>query len=141
MQEIGGLFKVKEVNYIDRIDEIDKFSSGKVKSQKKFPIFLDDNEKRCIFKPLSPSKPYSNPTFAYSEVYWSYLINTFFDERAPKYELAICNDMPSKDSQEISNRKGVLVESYLKSNQHDVNLLEYYRANPDKSVNIDEYIN
>lgn len=143
MQEINNLFKVSEVNYIDRVDEIDKVSSGVVKSQKKFPIFLDayEKNKKCIFKPLSPSKPYSNPTFAYSEVYWSYLINTFFDERAPRYELAICHGMPPKDGQEISREKGVLVESYLKSNQYDVNLLEYYRAHPDHSVNIDGYIN
>ena len=143
MQEIGGLFKVSEVNYINRVDEINKVSSGVVKSQKKFPIFLDayEKNKKLIFKPLSPSKPYSNPTFAYSEVYWSYLINNFFDERAPKYELAICHDIPPKAGQEISQEKGVLVESYLKPDQYDVNLLEYYRDNPDHSVNINKYIN
>ncbi len=143
MQEVNSLFKVNEVDYINRVGEIDKVSSGVVKSQKKFPIFLDayGNDKELIFKPLSPSKPYGNPTFAYSEVYWSYLINNFFDERAPRYELAICHGMPLKAGEKLPREKGVLVESYLKPDQQDVNLLEYYRKKPDHGVNIDKYIN
>jgi len=143
MQEIDGLFKVNEVNYTDRVDEIDKVSSGVVKSQKKFPIFLDSygGNKELIFKPLSPSKPYGNPTFAYNEVYWSYLINKIFDERAPRYELAICHGIPIKAVEKLPREKGVLVESYLKPGQQDVNLLEYYRDNPDHGVDIEKYIN
>ena len=141
MKTLDNLFGVQEVNYADRIGAIDKESAGVVKCQKNFPIFAGHDGKQKIFKPLSPTKPYANPMFAYSEVWWSHLINNFIDERAPRYQLARCHGMPPKAGQEIFLEKGTLVDSYLEPGQHDMNLLEYYRANPDPEVDIDQYTN
>ena len=131
-------FKIRHVEYTDKSDMLIKNSSGVVKCKKDFPIYGKGDEKE-IFKPLSKTKPLTTPLFGISEVFWSTIINNFFDREAPIYKLAICNgydkDYPSKYS------KGTLVPSVLKSKEHLINLLEYYRMYPNDEVNIDSYVN
>ena len=129
-------FKIYKYDYKNKIRLQDKKASGVVKSVKNFPIFKE-NKKEYIFKPLSKTKPLLTPLFGISEVFWSTVINNFFDENAPIYRLAYCDNM------ELENKypKGVIVESIIDKDEKLVNLLEYYNSNPDKKVDIENYIN
>lgn len=133
------LFGITEVNYSDRHRNLDVKASGKVESTKFFPVYLDENGEEQIFKPLSYTKPWCTPMFAYAEVYWSYLINKYFDQSAPTYQLAFCKGIT--DEQEKYQEKGTLVNSFLKPGQRTINLLEYYKKRPDENVDIEHYIN
>ena len=68
-----SLFDINNYDIKDKKRYLYKKPSGVVSSKKSFPVF-EDNNKEYIFKPLSKTKPLSTPLFAYSEVYWSYLI-------------------------------------------------------------------
>ena len=131
-------FKVRHVEYAAKSDMLIKNSSGVVKCMKYFPVYGTGDEKE-IFKPLSKTKPLTTPLFGLSEVFWSTIINKFFDKEAPIYKLAICNGYdrayPSKYS------KGTLVPSVLKGQENLINLLEYYRMFPDNMVDINHYVN
>lgn len=134
-----NLFNVEEVNYSNRYRNLNIEASGVVKSTKFFPVFLDKTGKEEIFKPLSKTKPLSTPLFAYSEVFWSNIIKKYFDSNAPLYRLAFCRGIT--DEQEKYQERGTLVPNVLKPGQKLVNLLEYFRENPDRSVDIDNYTN
>lgn len=129
------LYKYK---YEDRIGNLDKEAVGVVKSEKHFPIFLENGCRR-IFKPLSKTKPFTTPLFSYSEVFWSTIINKYFDSRTPIYNLALCDKIDT-EMPKYYNR-GVMVDSLVTPDQKLVNLLEYFMKNPDSEVDINEYIN
>ena len=116
------LFKPIKLNYCDRVRNLDIEAKGNVKSTKYFPVFLINGEE-YIFKPLSKTKPLTTPLFAYSEVFWSYVINKYFDSNTPVYRLAYCDGIGNIQPKYYN--KGVLVKSVLKENQKLINLLEY----------------
>lgn len=113
-------------------------AQGTVKSNKFFPVFLE-NEKEIIFKPLSKTKPLSTPYFAYSEVFWSTIINRYFDSKTPIYKLAICKNIDKEFESKYSY--GTVVSSIEKSTYDLVNLYEIFRDFSDPSVDIKDYIN
>lgn len=131
-------FNIIDLKYNDRIRNLDIKAKGKVKSEKNFPVFCIDN-KEYIFKPLSKSKPFCTPCFAFSEVYWSNIINKYFDNKAPIYRLSICDDYEKNQSK--YRNQGTIVPNLINEKQKLVNLLEYFRNNNDKNVDINNYIN
>ena len=131
-------FKIYNYDYKNIIKLQDISSTGLVKSKKNFPIFKE-NGKEFIFKPLSKTKPLLTPLFGCSEVFWSTIINQYFDSDTPIYRLAYCNNLDKKIEKKYS--KGIIVESVIKKNEKLVNLLEYYNKHNDNLVNIKNYIN
>lgn len=91
-----------------------------------------------IFKPLSKSKPFSTPLFAYAEVFWSNVINEYFVS-APLYQLAFCHGY-EEETQKYYDYGTVVPRIYNKDEQL-LNLLEFFRKYPDKKVDIDQYEN
>lgn len=131
--EIKELLKPLEVDYNGRKGNLNVEASGVVKSKKYFPIY-EMNGKIVIFKPLSKTKPLTTEFFSYAEVYWSYVINRFFDKRTPLYRLAKCQNIEEKYYE-----KGTLVEKIGSGNF--TNLLEYFNMHPEKGVEIRDYVN
>lgn len=131
-------FSIYNYDYDKRIGELVKEATGVVKSKKIFPIY-EENGKKYLFKPLSKTKPWTTPLFAYSEVFWSNIINEYFDKTAPIYRLAKCNGYEEAYPNRYS--KGTIVESVLQEGEHLVDLLKYFKVNKDPNVNIDDYIN
>lgn len=129
---------VYECNYKKRLKNLTTSAKGVVKSDKFFPVFLEDNKEK-VFKPLSKTKPLSTPYFAYSEVYWSTIINKYFDQNAPVYKLAICKNI----EEEFENKyhHGTIVDSLESPEEKLVNLYEIFQSSPDPNVNISDYIN
>ena len=76
---MNNLFKVVQLNDEKKIGILKSEASSSVKSTKIFPIYFIDG-KKMIYKPLSKTKPLTTPFFAYSEVYWSYIIQKYFDK-------------------------------------------------------------
>lgn len=132
--KILDIYEVKQIDYHNKDDLMEYQNSGVVESKKIFPVYGNQ-----IFKPLSKTKPLTTPLFAYSEVFWSYYIQKYFEENAPRYFLAKCSDI----EEELKNNYsiGTLVFKVTKEDEKLVNLLEYFKANPDKNINIDNYIN
>ena len=85
-------WNVYHYDYRNRLRNLTSSAKGVVKSNKFFPVFLEDGKEK-VFKPLSKTKPLSTPYFAYSEVYWSTIINKYFDSNTPIYRLAICQNI------------------------------------------------
>lgn len=131
-------YNVEHFLYKDRYRNLDVSAKGNVKSEKFFPVYLN-NGKEEIFKPLSRTKPLLTPFFAYSEVFWSTVINMYFDGSAPIYRLAICDGY--NDCVPKYNDSGTIVPSILDDDETLVNLLEYFMENKDSSVDIDNYVN
>ena len=131
-------FSIYKYNYNERIGNLDKEAAGEVKSEKHFPIF-EQNGKKKIFKPLSKTKPLTTPLFAYSEVFWSTIINRYFDSNAPVYSLAICQGIEQLHPKYYE--RGTVVDSIVKEGEELVNLFEFFRDNRDPNVDIDKYIN
>ena len=131
-------FQIYEHSYMDKKYTLDVKSKGKVESTKYFPVYEMDN-KEYIFKPLSNTKPLLTPLFAYSEVYWSYLINKYIDSSTPRYRLAYCKGL-SKEQEKYQD-KGTIVPNILGKDEKLINLLELYRKYPDSSVDIEDYTN
>lgn len=127
-----------EVDYHKRTGNLNVEAQSKVKSQKHFPYFQNGNNVE-IFKPLSKTKPLTSPFFAYSEVFWSYVINKYFYTEAPIYKLAICKNYTEEVPKYYHH--GTLVPSMISSSERIVNLYEYYQINPDTFVNINDYTN
>lgn len=125
-------------DYHNRIKNLNNQAQGVVKSDKFFPVFREDNQD-MIFKPLSKTKPLSTPYFAYSEVFWSTIINKYFDDSTPIYRLAICENIDNEF--ESKYHHGTIVNSLEKTNENLINLYEVFRDNPDPKVNITDYIN
>ena len=67
-------YETVHFNYADRIGNLTAEAVGVVKGEKHFPVYSGNR----IFKPLSKSKPFSTPLFAYAEVFWSNVINEYF---------------------------------------------------------------
>ena len=81
---MDSLFNVIKLNYKDKNGILVTEAHSQVKSKKYFPIYVYNN-KKMIFKPLSKTKPLTTPLFAYSEVYWSYIINKYFEPNFIKW--------------------------------------------------------
>ena len=132
------LFKVINLDIKDKTGNLVAEAHSKVKSTKYFPTFKL-NGKLMIFKPLSKTKPMTTPFFAFSETFWSYIINKYFDNNTPRYQLAIVKGMEN-EQQKYSN-KGVLVESLTDDNESLTNLYDYFIKHPEETVNIKDYTN
>lgn len=132
------LFKVIVLNNKEKVGNLKTEAHSQVKSTKYFPVYMIDG-KKMIFKPLSKTKPLTTPLFSYSEVYWSYIINKYFDKKAPRYYLAISKGM--EEEQPKYYEQGVLVESLTKDDEKLINLFDYFNQHPDSSVDISNYIN
>ena len=111
---------------------------SQVKSKKVFPVYEKDGQK-MIFKPLSKSKPLTTPFFAYSEVYWSFIIHTFFDSNAPRYYLAKNTKIDLNHPKWYQH--GVLVESLTPQSEELINLFDYQMAHPEEQLGVTDYIN
>lgn len=131
-------FSVKDYDYNLRDGNLDSEAKGVVKSKKNFPYFIEDG-KKVIFKPLSRTKPFSTPYFAYSEVVWSTILNKYFDKSIPIYHLARCNGY-QEDVLKYHDY-GTVVESLVDGDEKLVNLYEFFKKHPDSNVKIDDYIN
>lgn len=129
-------WKVYEYDYQKRTGNLTSEAQGVVKSSKHFPVFQEEGQD-YVFKPLSKTKPFSTPYFAYSEVYWSTIINRYFDEKTPIYRLAICKNIED----EKKYHHGTIVKSLEEENKRLVNLYEWFRDFPDSYIDIKEYIN
>ena len=129
---------IKILNYNDRNDALVSKSDGIVECYKCFPYYYINGNK-MLFKPLSKEKPFMTPLFAYSEVICSYIVNKYFDKNAPLYYLAICKGI--EEEQLLAYEKGTIVNYYLKDNQRQINIYDYFEHNPDINVNIKNYIN
>lgn len=132
------LFKVIDLEKEERIGILNVEAHSKVKSTKSFPMFMIDG-KKMIFKPLSKTKPLTTPLFAYSEVYWSYIINKYFDSRTPRYFLATFEGIEKEQSKYYE--QGVLVESITPDDEKLINLYDYFNEYPEISVDIKDYTN
>ena len=131
-------FNIYDYDYNDRTDMMTKDNIGVVKCKKEFPIYTRDG-KQYLFKPLSRTKPLTTPLFGFSEVFWSNIINSYFDKNAPLYRLAICHGYSKEHPSRYD--EGTIVESIINKDESLVNLLEYYHDKPDKKVDIENYIN
>jgi len=133
-----NLFKPIVLDIKNKYRNLDIEAKGEVKSTKYFPVFLKDGEE-YIFKPLSKTKPFTTPLFAFSEVYWSYIINKYFDSNTPRYYLAQVKNI--ENEQPNYYEQGVLVESLTPNNEKLISLYDYFNKYPEPSVNIKDYIN
>ena len=127
-------YETVHFNYADRISNLTAEAVGVVKGEKHFPVYSGNR----IFKPLSKSKPFSTPLFAYAEVFWSNVINEYFVS-APLYQLAFCHGY-EEETQKYYDYGTVVPRIYNKDEQL-LNLLEFFRKYPDKKVDIDQYEN
>lgn len=131
-------FKPIMLNIKNKYRNLDICAKGVVKGTKYFPVFLIDGEE-YIFKPISKTKPYATTLFSYAEIYWSYVINNFFDNKTPICKLAYCEGLNMEQPKYYD--KGILVKSTIQGNQKLINLLEYFEMYPDSKVDIKDYIN
>jgi uncharacterized protein with HEPN domain len=129
-------YEIVQLDYNNRIGNLDVKASSSVKSNKFFPIY-NINNKTYIFKPLSKTKPLTTNLFSYSEVFWSTVTNIFYP--SPIYRLAICHGY--EENEEKYYDYGTIVPSILNENEHLVNLYEWFSSNPDDKVDIKDYIN
>lgn len=132
------LFKVIDLKKEQKIGNLQVEAHSKVKSTKYFPIYMI-NSKKMIFKPLSKTKPLTTPFFAYSEVYWSYVISKYFISKTPRYSLAV-SDSIEKEQPKYFN-KGVLVEVINPNDEEMINLFDYFNKYPESAVDIKDYVN
>ncbi len=128
---------ILEYDIKNKVRNLDIESNGVVSSTKYFPVFKEEGKEK-IFKPLSKTKPYSTPLFAYSEVYWSYLIKKYIDPNTPLYRIATCKNLSQEQNKYYD--KGTIVNNILKEDEKLINLLELFKKYPD-SVDINEYVN
>lgn len=131
--DIKDLLVPVEIDYNKRKGNLNVEASGVVKSKKYFPLY-NINGKEVIFKPLSKTKPLTTEFFSYAEVYWSYVINKYFDSRTPLYRLSKCHNIEEKYYE-----KGTLVEKI--GSGTFTNLLEYFNMYPESKVDIKDYVN
>lgn len=134
---MSSLFNVTYLFGYTKKGNLSSESHSSVKSTKFFPIY-SINGKDMIFKPMSKTKPLTTPLFSYSEVYWSYVINKYFDSLAPRYYLSVGK---KDDLEEKYYEKGVLVEKINNSSQKLINLYDYLKGNPQDDIDIENYIN
>ena len=132
------LFNVTNLDNEHKIGNLMVEAHSKVKSTKYFPIYMI-NGRRMIFKPISKTKPLATTLFAYSEVYWSYVIIKYFIPDTPRYSLAIANDT-EKEQPKYFN-KGVLVDFINPNDEKIINLYDYFTDYPEEKVDIKNYVN
>ena len=132
---MNDLFEVINLHKEEKIGNLNVEAHGVVKSTKYFPIYKV-NDKDMIFKPLSKTKPFATPLFAYSEVYWSYIIDKYFT-KCPRYTLACTND----NLEDKYYNKGVLVEFINKKDEDLINLFDYFNVYKEDDIDINYYIN
>lgn len=137
-ESMENLFNVQNLDIKDKVGNLTSEAKGKVKSTKHFPIFKI-GKKDYIFKPLSKTKPYTTPLFAFSEVYWSYIVKNYFNPQTPLYKLAIYENMSNE--QEKYYNKGTIVPSLVNEKQKLVNIYEYFLKHPEDNLNIANYVN
>lgn len=125
---------VRHYLYKDRIGNLRAEAVGVVSGEKHFPIFPGN----MIFKPLTRSKPFSTPLYAYAEVFWSTVISEYFMS-VPRYELATCQGYEAENGKYFDY--GTAVPMAYQEGESLLNLLEFFRKYPDKKVNIDNYVN
>ncbi len=128
------IFDNKKYDYANRAGNLKAEAVGVVKGEKHFPIFPGN----LVFKPLTKSKPFSTPLFAYAEVFWSQVINEYFMP-APLYQLAFCFGYEKETGKYYDY--GTIVPMIYKEGEHLLNLLEFFRAYPDEKADIDNYLN
>lgn len=126
-----------QLEYQNRIGNLDIQAKGIVKSNKYFPKYIIDNQE-YIFKPLSKTKPLTTPLFSYAEVFWSDIINKYFMP-VPLYSLAYCRGY-EKEEQKYYD-KGCIVPNILSDNQKLINLLEHFNEQKESNVDISNYEN
>ena len=132
------LFRVINLDDKEKIGNLMTEAHSQVKSTKYFPVYMIDG-KKMIFKPLSRTKPMTTPFFAYSEVYWSYIINKYFDKTAPRYYLAISSEI--EEEQPKYYDRGVLVESLTLNDEELISLYDYFCKYPEDGIDIKDYVN
>ena len=120
--------------YSSRTRNLTAETVGVVKGEKYFPVFNENS----VFKPLTKSKPFSTPLFAYAEVFWSWVINEYFVS-APQYQLAICKGYETETEKYYDY--GTVCPMIYGKGEHLMNLLEFFRKYPDDKVNINDYVN
>lgn len=120
--------------YADRTGNLTAEAVGVVKGEKHFPVF----EGGMVFKPLTKSKPFSTPLFAYAEVFWSEVIRGYFVE-APQYRLAFCEGYEKEVPKYYDY--GTVSPLLYQAGESLLNLLEFFRMYPDEKVDIDQYVN
>lgn len=131
-------FKILEVDYHCRENEMLVKANSKVSSVKTFPIYTVNGQK-MLFKPLSYTKPLTTPFFAYAEVFWSFIFHQYFDNNIPLYTLAYCWHFTDFISKYYC--KGTLVPLQQRKNCKIMNLYDYFILHPDENVNIKDYVN
>ncbi len=124
----------KVYNYAERTGNLKAEAVGVVSGEKHFPVF----EERMVFKPLTKSKPFSTPLFACAEVFWSWVIDTYFVP-APLYQLAFCRGYEAECEKYYDY--GTVSPMIYEEGEHLLNLLEFFRTYPDEKVQIDDYLN
>ena len=124
----------KVYNYAERTGNLKAEAVGVVSGEKHFPVFED----RMVFKPLTKSKPFSTPLFACAEVFWSWVIDTYFVP-APLYQLAFCRGYEAECEKYYDY--GTVSPMIYEEGEHLLNLLEFFRTYPDEKVQIDDYLN
>ena len=127
-------FSAIRYNYADRISNLTAEAIGVVKGEKYFPVYSGNR----IFKPLSKSKPFSTPLFAYAEMFWSGIIDEYF-MAAPRYQLAFCHGYETAEPKYYDY--GTAVPMICQEGEQLLNLLEFFRKYPDAKVDIDQYEN
>ena len=127
-------YEAVHYTYAFRTSNLTAEAVGVVKGEKHFPVFADHR----IFKPLTKSKPYSTPLFAYAEVFWSAVIRTYFAP-APLYQLAFCDGYEKETGKYLDY--GTAVPVVTGDGEYLLNLLEFFRKYPDEKVDIDQYVN
>ncbi|MFR7953008.1 MAG: hypothetical protein ACLU4P_05720 [Ruminococcus sp.] len=113
-------YETVHFNYADRIGNLTAEAVGVVKGEKHFPVYSGNR----IFKPLSKSKPFSTPLFAYAEVFWSNVINEYFVS-APLYQLAFCHGYEEEIQKYYDY--GTVVPRIYNEDEQLLNLLEFFR--------------
>ncbi len=131
-------WNVRVYDYNDRIKNLSAMAKGKVKSNKFFPVFIEDGKEK-VLKPLSKTKPFTTPYFAYSEVFWSTITAKYFDKDTPIYQLAICDNIG--EAMESKYPQGTIVDSLQKPGYRLINLYEIFTEHKDSAVNIEDYVN
>ena len=129
---------VYNYDYHQRIGNLTSEAQGTVKSEKHFPVFLD-NGKEMVFKPLSKTKPLSTPFFAYSEVFWSTIFHNYFDPTTPIYHLATCQNIEKEYPNKYHH--GTVVEKLGTEKKNLINLYQLCQANKNTLADISTYIN
>ena len=131
-------WQVNNYDYRNRSGNLTSEAQGKVKSKKYFPTFSVDG-KEIVFKPLSKTKPFTTPYFAYSEVFWSTILNKYFDSSTPIYQLGIIKHI--EDEYPEKYHHGTTVDRLAKDDYKLLNLYELCRKYQDLLPDISNYTN